>query len=377
MNKWEDGLKKNITKVDEISQLINKDEIADLKEVTSRFPMSIPQYYYDLIDENDPEDPIRKLSVPAIMETDTSGEMDTSGESQNTKFEGVQHKYNETMLVLTTNACFMYCRHCFRKRLVGYTNSEVSKRMDDTVDYLMKHKEINNILLTGGDSFALSTDQIEMYLENLTKVEHLDFIRFGTRVPVVYPMRIYEDQKLLEILKRYNQVKQLMIVTQFNHPVEVTDEAKKAIKMLLDMGITVNNQMVLLKGVNDQPETIADLMSKLTAVGVTPYYVFQCRPVSRVKNQFELPLSEAYDIVENAKKIMSGPAKRFKFAMSHPRGKIEIIGKTETQMIFKFHQAKADADKSMVFIRDINESARWLDYDLNLVDYINMNCFCF
>lgn len=368
MKKWEEGLKNNITKVDEISQLINKDEIKDLKEVTARFPMSIPQYYYDLIDENDPEDPIRKLSVPAIMETDTSGEMDTSGESQNTKFEGVQHKYNETMLVLTTNACFMYCRHCFRKRLVGYTNDEVSKRMDDTVDYLMKHKEINNILLTGGDSFALSTDQIEMYLENLTKVEHLDFIRFGTRVPVVYPMRIYEDQKLLDILKSYNQVKQLMIVTQFNHPVEVTDEAKKAIKMLLDMGITVNNQMVLLKGVNDQPEVIADLMSKLTAVGVTPYYVFQCRPVSRVKNQFELPLSEAYDIVENAKKIMSGPAKRFKFAMSHPRGKIEIIGKTETQMIFKFHQAKADADKSMVFIREINESARWLDYDLNLVD---------
>lgn len=368
MTHWKEELKNSFTTVEELEGIVDSGEMGPLKTVTARFPMRIPRYYYDLIDPDDPDDPIRKLSVPQFMETDETGQLDTSGESQNTKFEGVQHKYDQTMLVLTTNACFMYCRHCFRKRLVGYTSDEISKRMDQTMDYLLAHKEINNILLTGGDSFALSTKQIEEYLENLSGVEHLDFIRFGTRVPVVYPQRIYEDQALLDLLESYNRIKQLVVVTQFNHPKEITPQSTAAVKALLERGIPVNNQMVLLKGVNDKPETIAELMDKLTTIGAAPYYVFQCRPVSRVKNTFQLPLAEAYDLVESAKAMLNGHGKRFKFAMSHPRGKIEIVAKLEGRLIFKFHQAKYQEDQSLVFERDIVEGARWLDEDLNLID---------
>ncbi len=367
MSTWTVELKKSFTKIEDITEIVYEKNLEVLKEVTNRFPMMIPEYYYKLIDPNDPNDPIKLLSVPQLMETDESGQMDTSGESQNTKFEGVQHKYSQTMLVLTTNVCYMYCRHCFRKRLVGYTSDEVSKRMDQTLDYLKAHHEINNILLTGGDFFTLSNAQIEEYLENLSQVEHLDFIRFGTRVPVVYPMRISDDQEFLDILEKYNEKKQLSVVTQFNHPKEITAESTLGVKELLKRGIPVNNQTVLLKGINDDPEVLAELMKKLTKIGIAPYYVFQCRPVSRVKNQFQLSLSESYDIVEEAKSKMNGHGKRFKFAMSHPRGKIEIIGKLDNQLIFKFHQAKYQKDQSFVFMREIVEGAGWLDEDLNFI----------
>lgn len=366
---WKDYLKDNIVNLEELENNghITDEEKEILLSIVKRHPMRIPKYYYDLIDWEDKDDPIRKLSVPSKSELDVSGEYDTSGESSNTKMPGLQHKYNQTALVLSTNVCYMYCRHCFRKRMVGYSSEEIMSRMNETIDYVSSHEEINNVLITGGDAFALSNTVIKSYLDNLCYIEHLDFIRFGTRVPVVFPQRIFMDEELLSMLKEYNKKKRIIIVTQFNHYREITEEAKKAVFALNEAGIVVRNQTVLLKGVNDNSESLAELLNGLVSIGVHPYYVFQCRPVKFVKGHFQVTLHEGLKITEDTKKKLNGISKGFRYAMSHPRGKIEIFGEYENKMIFKFHQNKYEDDSGKIFFREVNEDARWLDEDLNLI----------
>jgi KamA family protein len=369
MLSWKDLLKDNVVSIEDLDKVLNMspEEKEDLIKVAKRHPMRIPKYYFDLIDWEDENDPIRKLAVPDGMELNAAGDYDTSGESTNTKMPGLQHKYGTTALVLSTNVCFMYCRHCFRKRMVGYSAEEINNRLEEAADYISSHKQVNNVLITGGDAFALTNSTIKEYLKKLTEIEHLDFIRFGTRVPVVFPQRIYMDEELLSILKEYGKKKEIIVISQFNHPKELTEEARKGVKALKDVGVTVRNQTVLLKGINDDADTLSTLLNKLTGIGVHPYYVFQCRPVKFVKEHFQVPLSQGIDIISEAKKNLNGLGKGFRYAMSHPRGKIEIFGKTEGKIIFKFHQNKYEEDSDRLFMREIDEEARWLDSDLNLI----------
>ncbi|MFA6940213.1 MAG: KamA family radical SAM protein [Clostridiaceae bacterium] len=365
---WKEEWANNICTTDDLNGYIKEENKGKIMDVIKRHPMSIPHYYLNLIDKTDIKDPIKKLSVPGIYELDDSGDYDTSGEASNTKFAGLQHKYNTTVLVITTNSCFMYCRHCFRKRMVGYSEEEISKTLDSTLEYIKSHKEINNVLLSGGDSFCLSNSTIKKYIEGLSKIEHLDFIRFGTRSPVVFPERIYEDNELLSILKNGTKNKQIYVVTQFNHPNEITYEAKKSVDALLMSGIRVNNQTVLLKGVNDDPKILSSLLNGLVKTGINPYYVFQCRPVKSVKSSFQLPIIEAVRIIDETKLNLNGFSKRFKFIMSHVRGKIEIIGEYNGKIVFKFHQAKLKEDNNKIFMRDIVENGKWLDENLEFIE---------
>jgi KamA family protein len=359
-----------MTRVDQIPNVstLRRDDREKLACVIRKYPMRVTDYYSSLIDWDDPNDPIRKLSLPSLLETDEAGELDTSGEASNTKFEGLQHKYKTTALVLSTNVCYMYCRHCFRKRMVGTSQEEINRRLNETVHYIQNHKEINNVLITGGDAFALSNQQIERYLAALSEVETLDYIRFGTRTPVVYPTRITNDLEFLEILRTYRKKKAIWVVTQFNHPRELTDQAIESIEALLACGVQINNQAVLLKGVNDDPKVLADLMKALIHHGVNPYYVFQCRPVKAVKNQFQVSLAETSRIVEAAKSQLDGFSKRFKLIMSHPRGKIEILGEMENRMLFRFHQAKHPEDQGRFFMIETSEDACWLNEELEPIE---------
>nr|WP_243427039.1 KamA family radical SAM protein [Mediterraneibacter glycyrrhizinilyticus] len=238
---------------------------------------------------------------------DAGGETDTSGESSNTVALGLQHKYRETVLILSTNRCAMYCRHCFRKRTVGASESEVNRNFLETVRYISEHEEVSNVLISGGDSLMMSNRMIERYLNAFTDMEHLDFIRFGTRIPVVMPDRVRNDPELQEIFGKSSKKKQIYIVTQFNHPREVTEEALDCIRIFQKLGIIIRNQSVLLKGVNDSPELLGELFRKLTAIGVIPYYVFQCRPVRGVKNQFQVPIEKGAWIIDQAKSMQNGP----------------------------------------------------------------------
>ena len=181
---------------------LTAEEEKQMQEILERYPMAVPEYYLLLIDREDPNDPIRRMCIPSLTETDMSGEFDTSGEADNTVQTGLQHKYAQTALILSTNRCAMYCRHCFRKRLVGLDDAETAKNFEAMMEYVAEHKELTNVLVSGGDSFMMSNRMIKRYLDALTGMEHLDLIRFGTRVPVVFPDRILKDQELQDIFCR-------------------------------------------------------------------------------------------------------------------------------------------------------------------------------
>ena len=352
-----------IRDVDQLSEYLklNPDDAKRIREIAERYPFCVPPYYLGLIDPKDPDDPIRKICVPGTQELSGTGMEDTSGEGDNTVIRGMQHKYRQTALILTTNQCSMYCRFCFRKRMVGYSEHETAEHIHKMAEYVEQHTEINNVLLSGGDALVNSNSNIEMYLKTFSKIPSLDFIRIGTRTPVVLPMRIYEDEELLNILREYNRQKQILIVTHFNHLNEVTPEAKRAVDALIGCGCVVRNQTVLLKGVNYEPKKLAALLNRLVSIGVIPYYVFQCRPARGALDEFQIPLLRGSAIVEEAKSMMNGQAKSIHYCMSHVTGKIEILGcMEEGKMLFKYHQAKYAKDNSRIFLQELAADQCWL-----------------
>jgi lysine 2,3-aminomutase len=361
---WQDELNNNVTTLEELKEYIDLDasEEKKLQKVIDKHPMSIPRYYLSLIDPGDRNDPIRKMAVPATGELDLDGSYDTSGERKNTKLPGLQHKYKNTVLLLSANVCSMYCRHCFRKRMVGLSNDEIISRFHEAYDYVANHPEVNNVLISGGDSLILPTHVLGHFLAQLTRLEHLDYIRFGSRMAVTFPDRILKDPELLELFKAYSRKeRRIYLHTQFNHPREITKESTEAVHRVIKSGVIVNNQTVLLRGVNDNPEILADLQRNLVRIGVNPYYVFQCRPVKRVKNHFQVPLAEGYRIVAKARGMLDGLSKRFRYAMSHEKGKIEILGILDDEIFFKHQQARDPGDVGRFFKRKLDENAGWLD----------------
>ncbi|MGA3110876.1 MAG: KamA family radical SAM protein [Candidatus Bathyarchaeia archaeon] len=356
-------LEKSLTSVEQLKKYVDlvPDEAQLLEKIIRVHPMRISPYYLSLIDWSNPDDPIRKMAVPSVEELSLEGSYDTSGETENTIVPGLQHKYSETALILATNQCAMYCRHCFRKRLVGLPNEEILRRFEDAAAYVSEHQEINNVLISGGDPLVLDSTIIKKFLELLDRIKHVRFIRIGSRVPVTHPARL-SDPKLLAVLKKYSKSdKRLNIVTHFNHPKEITPQSIGAVNNLLEAGVLVNNQTVLLRGVNDNPNTLATLMNRLVGIGVAPYYVFQCRPVKRVKHHFQVPLCVGSRIVEKAQASCNGLSKRFKYIMSHVTGKIEILGIMQGEIYFKYHEAKDRENLGAMFKCNVDENAGWLD----------------
>ncbi|TFF94911.1 KamA family radical SAM protein [Candidatus Thorarchaeota archaeon] len=360
---WQESLENCITSVDGLDSYLHLDdeEKEVLTKICGKHPVRVSRYYMSLIDGTNRNDPIRKLAIPHPHEQSREGTYDTSGERANTIMPGLQHKYRQTALILATNACATYCRHCFRKRLVGVKTDEIIQDVDKACEYIRSHNEINNVLITGGDPFVLPTDQIESLLKPLTVIPHLDFVRFGTRVPVTFPDRILMGDGLVSMLKRYStRNKRIYIVTQFNHENEITDKSTRAVEQLQNAGTIVSNQTVLLKGVNDSVKQMTNLMRGLLRIGVLPYYVFQCRPVKRVKAHFQVPLIRGAKIVEDLNKNLDGHGKRFRYIMSHPTGKIEILGVHDGMFVFKYHQAKNPDLIGKIFTREIDAKAAWL-----------------
>ena len=364
MKEWQELLLNGYDSIEQIKDhlTLSNEELTALISLQEQFPVFINKYYFSLIDWSDPGDPIRKMSVPALTELERAGSFDTSGEHSNTVMPGLQHKYKQTVMMLSTNQCAMYCRHCFRKRLVGSAEDEICSKVSDIAAYIRDHEEISNVLISGGDAFMNSNDTIEQYLSELCSIDHLDFIRFGTRVPVVLPQRITSDPGLMEILESYSKKKKIYVITQFNHPKEITKESAAAVDMLLSAGIPVRNQTVLLKGINDDSDVMGLLLKQLTAIGAVPYYIFQCRPVTGVLNQFQIPLKTGAAIVRDAMQMQNGQGKSCRFMLSHETGKIEILGPADDgKMMFKYHQTKYPRDAGRIFSKALSDDECWLD----------------
>ena len=352
---------KIITKISKISQL-SENQRKELEKVTEIYPFKANEYYLSLINWDDENDPIKRLIIPDIQETSISwGNFDPSNEKNYTVMKGLEHKYPSVCLMLVSNVCLGICRYCFRKRLFKKNRKDYLTDYNSAIEYIKNHKEINNVLITGGDPFILKTDKIKYLLENLRKIDHVKIIRFGTRMPQFYPMKITENKELIDLLKKYSMPdKRIYIITHYVHSNELTKESINCIDILLNNGIIVANQTPLIRGINDNPEILSNLFNQLSYIGVTPYYVFQCRPASGNKI-YTVPIEEAYLIFEKAKNLCSGLAKRAKYVMSHSSGKIEVVALTDKNIVFKYHRAanKNNSGKLMIFER--NPEATWFD----------------
>ena len=351
---------KYVTDLDRIPQIPSA-ERAKLKEVASRYAFRVNAYYLNLINWDDPADPIRRIVIPDVEELADWGALDASDEAENTPVRGVQHKYPHTVLLLCNEVCGAYCRYCFRKRLFMNDNDEVSIDVSEGLRYIAERPQITNVLLTGGDPLLMSTGRLTRVIEGLRAIPHVRIIRLGSKMPAFDPFRISEDESLLNLFRANSTPdRRIYLMAHFDHPRELTPEALTGLARAQEAGLAVVNQCPVIRGVNDDPEVLAELFRRLSFVGVAPYYLFQGRPTAGNK-PFETTIVESYTAFEAAKTRVSGLAKRARLVMSHATGKIEIVGLDERYLYLRYHRARdaADEGRFMVFHRD--DDACWLD----------------
>ncbi|NQT04019.1 MAG: KamA family radical SAM protein [Planctomycetes bacterium] len=360
---------KYLTRIEQLEQL-SEQERTRLKKVTETFSFRSNDYYLSLINWDDPEDPIRTIIIPHSHELEKWGRLDPSDEESYTIIPGLEHKYNSTAVLLISNVCEGICRYCFRKRVFIDKQSTYLRDTAAAMQYITEHKEITNVLLTGGDPLVLKTSKLDNIIRQLREIEHVQIIRIGTKIPAFNPYRIIEDPALLEMLSNYTtEEKKIYIMTHFVHPSELTDVAIKCVNLLQKAGALLANQTPLIRGVNSNPEVLAELLGKLSFIGAIPYYIFQCRPAIGNK-AYSVPIEKGYEIVEQAKSLVSGLAKRARYTMSHATGKIEILGKTKEFVYFKYHRAADDQDSGRFLVFKSNPNAYWFDdYDEVVHDY--------
>jgi lysine 2,3-aminomutase len=290
MESWKNILRQSVTTFSELKKYLNCDDAA-IEDVISTYPMRINPYYLNLIQKYG--DPLERQAVPDIRELhDSVGQIDPLSEEDLSPVENLVHRYPDRALLLVTNKCAMYCRFCTRKRKVGTDKMVIStKTLNDAYGYLTDNPQIREILVSGGDPFMLDDDKIERILTKLRAIPSIEIIRIGTRVVSTLPMRI--TPRLADMLKDYHP---LYINTHFNHPFELTTEAQKACTTLADRGIPLGNHTVLLKGVNDDVDTLRKLFVALLKIRVKPYYLFQA-DLTCGTNHFRTTTMKGIDIM--------------------------------------------------------------------------------
>lgn len=306
-NDWKWQARNVIRTVDQLKQVaeLTPEEEAAIEASFAKFKMGITPYYAALMDPADVNDPVRMQAVPAVEEmlTGTYEMDDPLAEDVDSPVPGLTHRYPDRVLFLITDYCSVYCRHCTRRRLVGGGGGGLTKdRLEATVDYLRANPQIRDVLISGGDSLLVSDAQIERVLQALRSVESVEIIRFGTRVPVVIPQRITDD--LVNIMKKYHPI---WLNTHFNHPKEMTPEAMEAVRKLADAGIPLGNQSVLLRGINDCPVIMKQLVHLLVKNRIRPYYIYQC-DLSEGLTHLRTPVSRGIEIIEALRGHTSGYA---------------------------------------------------------------------
>ncbi|MDD2248958.1 MAG: KamA family radical SAM protein [Methanocorpusculum sp.] len=354
---------KYITSISALDNLVGlaPKEREMMERVTDVFPFRANDYYLSLIDWKDRRDPIKAIIVPDPRELESGGSDDPSCEKDYTKKPGLQHKYDQTGLLLLTDVCGGICRFCFRKRLFMSCERETVRDVSENLEYIREHKEITNVLLTGGDPLTLDTRHLESVLRELREIPHVNIIRIGSKMLAYDPYRILNDPELLFVLSRYSTPeKRIYLMAHFNHPNEITEVSIEAAEALQKSGVIVVNQTPILNGINSDPETLTTLFRKLSFAGISPYYVFQCRPATG-NGLFQLPVETSYDILQESWKNCSGLAKRARLIMSHSTGKVEVVGKDDENVFMRYHQAADDDDIGKFMTFPTNPKAEWFD----------------
>jgi lysine 2,3-aminomutase len=360
-----------VNKLEQVPGL-SDEERNQLQPVAEKFAFRTNEYYQSLIDWNDPDDPIRRIVMPDLQELDEFGEMDASDEHSYTVRKGLEHKYGDTALLLVNNVCGAYCRFCFRKRLFTDGNDEVTNDISDAVTYIEQHPEINNVLLSGGDPLIMSTGKLTKIIKQLRDISHVRIIRIGTKMTAFDPYRIINDPSLLEMLSQYSLPdRKIFVMAHFNHPRELTEPALKGLQLLQKAGAITCNQSPLIRGVNDKPEIIAELFGRLSFNGVIPYYLFLCRPTAG-NEPYMVEVERGLEIFEEARRRLAGLAKQARLCMSHRTGKVEVVGKMDNKIVFRYHRAPDPHDCGRVMIFDSDPKASWLDDYMGPEHFMNL-----
>ena len=306
-NDWQWQVANRITEIDQLKHLVNLtgEEEEGIRNCLKTLRMAITPYYALLMDPDDPECPIRKQAVPVTWELDESqcDLADPLSEDVDSPVPGLTHRYPDRVLLLITDQCSMYCRHCTRRRLAGSTDRAMPKdAIEQALDYIARTPAVRDVLISGGDALLVNNERLEYLLHRLRQIPHVEIIRFGTRTPVVLPQRITED--LCKLLRRFHPI---WLNTHFNHPTEITPEAELACSMLADAGFPLGNQTVLLKGVNDCPYIIRKLVHQLVKMRVRPYYLYQC-DLSEGLEHLRTSVAKGIEIIEMLRGHTSGLA---------------------------------------------------------------------
>jgi lysine 2,3-aminomutase len=323
-NDWRWQMRNRIRSVGQLTQFFPALRISPgLIKAAEKFPLAVTPYYASLIRRLDEADPVFRMCVPQAQELYDGPFLcdDPLEEDQDMPVPGLVHRYRDRALLLATMACSTYCRHCTRKRIAGSRENSISpRRLQQVTAYLAAHPEISDVIVSGGDPFTMATDALEQVLAALRAVPTVQIIRIGTRVPVVMPMRVTVE--LAAMLREHHPI---WVNTHFNHPNELTARASEACAALVDAGIPLGNQTVLLRGVNDDPAVIAELCRGLVRARVRPYYLFQCDLVRGVEH-FRTPLARGLEIMEYLRGRVSGLAiPTFVVDAPHGGGKIPLL----------------------------------------------------
>lgn len=306
-NDWQWQVRNRITDVATLKKVINvtDQEEKDIEAVLKKFRMGITPYYASLMDPDNPNCPIRKQAVPTIMETHQSAAdlLDPLAEDEDSPVPGITHRYPDRVLMLITDQCSMYCRHCTRRRFAGQKDTGAPKdRVDRCIEYIRNTPQVRDVLLSGGDALLVSDERLEYIIKELREIPHVEIIRIGSRVPVVMPMRITDN--LVNMLKKYHPI---WLNTHFNHPKEVTPYSAEAARKMADAGIPLGNQSVLLRGVNDCSNIMKDLVHQLVKMRIRPYYIYQCDLSTGIEH-FRTKVSKGIEIIEALRGHTSGYA---------------------------------------------------------------------
>ena len=274
---------------------LTEEERKGIEVTLGRLRMAVTPYYLSLIDLEDPFDPIRKQAIPTVEELYFAPyeDADPLAEDEFSPVPGLTHRYPDRVLLLVTDQCAMYCRHCTRRRFAGQHDDYVPMdQIMTSIEYIRNHNEVRDVLISGGDPLMLGDEALETIISELRKIDHVEIIRFGSRTPIVCPQRITPE--LCSMIKKYHPI---WCNVQFNHPKELTEEAVNACGLLADAGIPLGNQSVLLAGVNDCVYVMKDLVNALVRARVRPYYIYNCDP-SLGLSHFRTPVSKGIEIME-------------------------------------------------------------------------------
>lgn len=304
-NDWRWQVRNRIETLDELKKYVNltPEEEEGVAKSLKTLRMAITPYYLSLIDLNNPYDPVRRQCVPTVNELHQAAAdlLDPLHEDSDSPVPGLTHRYPDRVLLLVTDMCSMYCRHCTRRRFAGQTDAAMADdNIEKGLEYIAKTPQVRDVLLSGGDALMISDERLEYIIKRLREIPHVEIVRIGSRTPVVCPQRITPE--LVNMLKKYHPI---WLNTHFNHPQEITPDSAAACAHLADAGIPLGNQTVLLRGVNDCTYVMKELMHGLVKMRVRPYYIYQC-DLSMGLEHFRTPVSKGIEIMENLRGHTSG-----------------------------------------------------------------------